>query len=295
MKLIFFILFAVSVTAFAGEIPKVFPDETFSSGDREHLFWEYGFDTGWNAYVHTGRNNGRNNDAPKWKQSQMQGTYSGRTKTQHKREGGKAMRFEWRLNNVAEGNNTSKKAHLFTLKDPTAHEDRWWGFSTYLPSDGMARDHQQEIIAQWHGTPDGIPGRREAYRNPPITLSVNKDRMKVSWIYDAREITPQGWDDWDRTTVDVGFATKDQWIDWVFRIKWAPLGGGVLQVWRNAVPVVNKQNIKIGFNDLLGTYFGIGIYKWTGRSKYNKRVIWFDSVRGASEEGSFSSVTPWVE
>jgi hypothetical protein len=277
-----------------GPIPKTFPEHVFESGARKNLIWEYGFEQGWNAYGHSGHSEGSSQSAPRWKQSQMQGPYSGRVVDSPVRAGKKAMRFEWRPEGLVEGkkSNTSKKATVFTLKDPTAQEERWWGFSMYLPSEGMEKDSQPEILVQWHGTPDKKKGRKERWRNPPLTLSNNGDQLKLSWIYDPRPATPPKWSDWDRRIVSLGDTPKDRWVDFVFRIKWDPFGKGLLQVWKDGRQVLSEMETAIGFNDLVGTYMGVGIYKYTGTSDHARRVIYFDEVRGASRNGTYADVAP---
>ena len=216
-----------------------------------------------------------------------QGDYSAKVVESPVREGKYAIRFEWRAENF-KGSNVSKKASLFSGREPTAKEERWWGFSLYLPAQGMEKDSQSEILAQWHETPD----KGEPWRNPPLTLSHNGGNLQVSWLYDRRKITPPPPWKWDRTTVKIGPAPKDRWIDWVWHIKWDPFGKGVLEVWMDGKKVVDARDISIGMNDERGNYAGIGLYKYSGKSDHAARVIYFDEVRAGSAQATYADVAP---
>lgn len=264
--------------------------ETFSSGDHDHLIWEDGFEAGgWRVTKGTGVSEGANEDCPIWYMSQMQGDYSGRVVDAPTRAGEHAMRFEWRRERAGESN-TSKKAHLFAHHAPGPHVERWWGFSMYLPSDGMQADAKGEILVQWHGVPDFDLG--EGYRNPIMTIGQRDGNLVTSFKYDERRVTPDGWRDWDSTTTQLGPTPLDRWIDFVFHVQWGPTGGGFVEVWMDGEQVVDEHDVKIGFNDEFGPYAGFGIYKWPGDSEHERRVIYFDEIRAATGDATFEDVAP---
>lgn len=283
----------------AQETPKpssrILDPKGFTSGDRKNLIWEDTFEAGgWRASKDSGSKGGTVAAAPEWAQSMNQGDYSAQAvKTVGEtpvRDGQYAMRFEWRAENYKKGSNVSKKASLFTRKDPTSQEERWWGFSMYLPSKGMEADSKSEILAQWHETPD----KGEPFRNPPLSLSNSNDELSVGWYYDTRKLTPQlaAEQKFDRQSRKIGKAPKDRWVDMVWHIKWDPFGKGLLQVWMDGKLVVNEKDIAIGTNDDIGTYTGVGIYKYTGASDHAKRIIYFDEVRGGNAKATYADVAP---
>lgn len=264
--------------------------EPFSSGDRENLLWEDGFESGgWRAGKGSGVSEDAGEEAPLWYMSQMQGDYSGVVVDDPVRAGEHAMRFEWRRENSGESN-TSKKAHLWAWRAPDTSVERWWGFSMYLPGDGMQADSKGEILVQWHGVPDYHLG--EGYRNPIMTIGQRNGNLVTSFKYDERPVTPDGWRDWDFTTTQLGPTPFDRWIDFVVRVRWGPTGGGLVEMWMDGRKVVDRHDVKVGFNDRFGPYAGFGIYKWPGTSDHERRVIYFDEIRQGDENAGFEDVAP---
>ncbi len=261
----------------------------FVRGERKNLIWEDDFEAGgWRAKNNSGSRAGTVAGAPEWAQSMNQSDYSAKAVTSPVRAGKYAMRFEWQAKNYKKGSNVSKKASLFTAKEPTCREEVWWGFSMYCPADGMQKDSKAEILVQWHSTPD----KGEAWTNPPLTLSNKNDELSVSWIYDTRALTPDGWRDWDRKRTSLGPTPKDRWVDFVWHVKWDPWGKGLLEIWMDGKKVVNQHDISLGFNDQVGNYMGIGLYKYEGTSDHAARVVYFDAVRGGNEKATYADVAP---
>lgn len=210
--------------AVVADDPRILGNTVFERNNRKNLIFEDGFESGgWRALTNSGSTAGTVATAPPWYQSMNQGDYSAKAvTTPAPREGKYSVRFEWQAANYEKGSNTSKKATLLTAKEPTCREERWWGFSMYLPSKGMEKDSKPEILVQWHSTPD----KGEAWTNPPLSFSNSNDQLSVSWIYDTRALTPDGWRDWDRKGARLGPTPKDRWVDLVFHIKWDPWGQG---------------------------------------------------------------------
>ncbi|MFW5866980.1 MAG: polysaccharide lyase [Armatimonadota bacterium] len=264
--------------------------EPFSSGDRDNLLWEDSFESGgWRAAKGGVISECGNTDGPIWHQAQMQGEYSGQVADEPARAGDHSMRFEWRRENSGESN-TSKKAHLWAPMAPEPRVERWWGFSMYIPADGGQADSKGEILVQWHGVPDFDLG--EGYRNPIMTVGQREGNLVTSFKYDDREVTPDGFRDWDYTTTQLGPTPYDRWIDFVFHVRWAPTGGGFVEVWMDGEKVVDEHDVKVGFNDEFGPYTGFGIYKWPGASDHERRVIYFDEIRKGNENATFEDVAP---
>jgi hypothetical protein len=264
--------------------------EPFSSGDRAHLLFEDSFESGgWHATKGAVVDECGDTSGPEWYMSQMQGEYSGVVVDEPARAGDHSMRFEWRRENSGEGN-TSKKAHLWAPMTPEPSVERWWGFSMYVPSDGGQADSKGEILVQWHGVPDFDLG--EGYRNPIMTVGQREGNLVTSFKYDERRVTPDKFRDWDYTTTKLGPTPYDRWIDFVFHVKWGPTGGGLVEVWMDGEQVVDKHDVKVGFNDAKGPYLGFGIYKWPGDSDHERRVVYFDEIRKGDETAGFEDVAP---
>lgn len=93
--------------------------------------------------------------------------------------------------------------------------------------------------------------------------------------------------------MDLGIATFDSWVDYVLHVKWDATGKtGVLQVWQNGVLVLNQKGISLGYSDVQNPYFKVGMYCWTGQSKYAKKNIYLDEVRIGNATADYNAVAP---
>ena len=238
--------------------------------------WAYDFEHGWNAEYGKGGLKNKSSKIKAWRYAQMQSNEAGATIVDPTNKHNHVMRFLWQKNKGKEFDvNTQKKAHLYGDFGKDNKQEEIWSFNIYFPSSDMMPDNKSEIVIQWHAHPD----KYEATRNPPLALDNRNDRLTLTWLYDQRKVTPPGFDNWDRHTADLGETTKNQWVNFVFHIKWDPDGGGILRVWRDKQLKVNQQNIAIGFNDKVGAYLGFGIYKFENNSQHDERAILFDEVK----------------
>jgi hypothetical protein len=283
---------------------------TFASAEppaRQHLVFEDTFESGvWHAEKFSGKSGGSGPAGVKWKQSQMQGDYSGRVTTVGEpgepapRSGRHAMRFEWRTDGVAKDaqghiDNNLKKAHLNGFH-AEGLRDQWYGFSIYFPKDGMAADSFPEVIAQWHELPDFAEG--ETWRNPPVDLGYAKGRLHFSWKADPARVTKNS-RILKSETIDLGAPPLDRWVDFVIHIKFDPFGHGLVQGWMTVDgerrTFLDRQNVAIGYNDANNPYFCIGIYKYGVKPPYSdfpRRVIYFDEIRIGDAQATYADVAP---
>ena len=238
--------------------------------------WTYDFEQGWNSEYGKGGLRNKTSKIKSWRYAQMQSDDSGVTVLDPENKKNHAMKFLWKKNGGKEyDENTQKKAHLYGNFGKDNKQEEVWSFNVYFPSLGMEADNRSEIIVQWHAQPD----QYEVTRNPPLALDNRNDQLTLTWLYDQRGITPPGFDSWYSQTADLGETTKNQWINFVFHIKWDPYGNGILRVWRDGQLKVQRQNIAIGFNDKVGAYLGFGIYKFSNDSQHKQRSILFDEVK----------------
>lgn len=247
---------------------KVFdPATDYSLLSRSHLKWDYDFSGGWNSRQRQGDVSTRTLTAIEWMQSQMQGPEACTIVDDPAGGSGKVARMHWIKALVpTPATNVSKKAYLWCYKEPNDTTECWYGWSMYLPSDGLGSDPGGSILVQWHGHPDS----GEAYRNPPLSINLKDGTLRVSWIYDERKITPKdpaerGFEEGvRRTTVNLGAPEYDTWLHCVAHIAWSPESAtGTLEMWVNGDKVIDEVgNCQIGFNDSIGTYLGIGLYQY---------------------------------
>ncbi len=174
-------------------------------------------------------------------------------------------------------------------------KDWWYGFSVYFPK-SWAKDNIWDLVAQIHGRPDLDIG--EDYRNPILAWYTDGDNIIIKNKWDAKRNTFESGTRvyGGQRTLWTGSIQKEQWTDWVMHAKWSYQEDGIVEIWRNGVKVVNSRGPNC-FNDKKGPYFDIGIYKgWRDRSNppgtVGTRLVYFDEVRIADENASYSDVAP---
>ncbi|MEO1236241.1 MAG: heparin lyase I family protein [Planctomycetota bacterium] len=284
------LLTALSFASLAGvsvEAEKIFEDD-----------WSSGY---WDADDHKAHSGGSGWQGVNWKYSQMQSNAAGLAVSTLEggyapRKGSHAMQFTWYRNQYdPSDSNNSSKAHLWTDWEYLTNTDRWYGFSTFLPSGagGMADDSEWEILVQWHGRPSTPT---EPHRIPPAAILHKDNRLVFKWYYDRN---------WISTTssqvlggqVEIGPADKNVWIDWLIRIKWSRNNDGIIEINRkNIAPgrtwerQYQEYNASIGYYDMSDPQLGIGIYKYDAAKRYNqhgntnhgsdhyRRRVYFDEV-----------------
>lgn len=238
--------------------------------------WEDNFEHGWNAIHNKGSLNNRSNNAKKWRFSQMQNDSSGQVILDPKNPTNLVMQFLWQKEGGGNvDSNTQKKAHLYGAFGVNNTQEEIWSFQVYFPAKGMEKDNKSEIIIQWHGHPDTF----ESDRHPPLSLDNRNDRLTVTWLYDRLAWTPPGLSNRHSRHQFLGQTPKNQWVNFIFHIKWNPEGGGMLKVWQDGELKINQHSISIGFNDRIGPYLGFGIYKFENASQHKQRIILFDQVQ----------------
>jgi Polysaccharide lyase len=174
-------------------------------------------------------------------------------------------------------------------------KDWWYGFSIYFPA-SWTTDNIWDLVAQMHGRPDLDIG--EDYRNPFLAWFTDGDNISINNIWDAKLNTFESGErvyDGQRE-LWTGPILREEWTDWVMHAKWSYLDDGLIEIWRNGVQIVNSSGPNC-FNDERGGYFDIGIYKgWSDRYEpegmVGTRLVYFDEVRIAGEDGSYADVAP---
>ncbi len=160
-------------------------------------------------------------------------------------------------------------------------DERWYGFSIFVPSDWVSDSQIYEIVAQWHAWPDFDLG--EDWRPPPLAVDIEGDNWRIANRWDPKPVTignnpaPEG-----------GFAflwkgplDKGIWTDWVVHVRWSYGTDGVLELWKDGTRVVEKHGPNV-YNDIKPLYLKIGVYNWTWKttaeSPVTRRVVFVDEV-----------------
>lgn len=205
------------------------------------------------------------------------------------RKGKNAARFEFAKTDVLEYEGYVRAE---IRQNSETENERWYGFSNYLPADFVA-DPLAEKIAQWHEVPDWDMG--ESWRSPPISLGIKDDRYYLQILWAAALVNSNKTKDGEKT-IDLGPIDKGQWNDWVFHIKFSWKADGIVEIWKNKQPVLTLRGPN-SFNDQHYPYFKIGIYKWGWKgwahySPEDKRVLFYDEVRIGNKFSSLQEVSP---
>lgn len=179
----------------------------------------------------------------------------------------------------------SKRAEI-SLKPERALEEHWYSISVYLPNskeEDYAKDKSEEIIMQWHNTPD--PG--EEWTSPPLALATKNGRYLIERFWDENPKITSVIAGRNEETYDIGsyFKDKGKWVSWDFHVKWGWLVSQdpILEVYKNGTKVLDCSGLPNTTNDIVGNSWKIGLYKWEWKTKpyisnIDKRVIYYDNI-----------------
>lgn len=191
----------------------------------------------------------------------------------------------------------SYRAELKSEVSPKFAE-RWYGFSTYLPST-FTIDRVPESIFQWHNVPNfssgedwGLKTTDGGIRQTP--LHVQTVNGKYLLVHSLSTVPSDYKSPVSVNKYDLGTYQTGAWTDWVLHIKFTYLNDGIIEVWKNGVKVltINGQTY---YNDETGPYLKFGLYKWGwsgSESIVSERTIYFDDFKIGSGNSSFDDVTP---
>jgi hypothetical protein len=201
-----------------------------------------------------------------------------------KRAGAKSVRIELKKGDMVKGSPWSE----FGLS-PNKNKEEWYAFSVYFPK-SFVKDTMEESIVQWQSLPDFAEG--ETWRSPPLLFGVLNDSLVLEIRSDSRKVNQQGQYTFER--LNLGPVEKENWLDWVFRIRWAYDNTGIIEVWKNGTSVLKRINVPNSYNDNMYPYFKIGLYKWGWGQKTktvtNSRVIYIDEITVGNENSGYDKV-----
>lgn len=148
------------------------------------------------------------------------------------------------------------------------NEDRWYAFSTFL-HEPWPRHEANEVLAQWHASPDPIIANEHG-RGPPLALRVVDNYFRVSY----------GWDSKFRSTekhiakYTLWYAPLEvgKWIDWIFLVRWSYGADGMVKIWKNGELIVDYDGPN-AYNDVRGVYLKLGLYH-----PRPERTVTFDKI-----------------
>lgn len=220
--------------------------------------------------------------------SELMTSTAGLLSAEQHRVGKKAMRFSWKASQ-ADGTNKMLHSELATMYLTNGENERWYGYSSFMPSASMGNDANTVIVSQWHGVAD--PGYSDTV--PPLRFELTSDKLQIVYTASSKPITQLMQTPTSQKIIPLGAALYNRWVDYVVHVKWDSNGStGVLQVWQNGVLKVDDQKINIGYPQKNKPYWKVGLYCWTGKSRAAERTIYCDDVRIAGPNADYDSVKP---
>ena len=175
----------------------------------------------------------------------------------------------------------------------------WLGFRLYVPAT-YPYSTQGDIFYQVHGTND----TGEASLNPPLTLQIQKDKIKWTMVSDNNAITTKGSYAVSKGG-DLVDVAKGAWTRFVVQFKIAPGGGGFIKIWINDVLFNVYPSGPTFFNDQQGPYNKFGIYRpaWKPGSEswgvipselavFTSRTLYHDDIKVGDSAAVYADVAP---
>ena len=166
-----------------------------------------------------------------------------------------------------------------------------WGIklAIYFPKDFQTDKTSSESIFQFHGVRD----QGDTYRSPPFMVRVVGNSFNVTNRWISKKIASEA--DQHEKTWDISKKiVPGEWHYFVVDVHWdyRENGNGFLKVYLNIGSPASKGDLIVnytgptGYNDDLGAYFKMGIYKWDWTDQYKvalsrlagvrERLLYFD-------------------
>lgn len=183
--------------------------------------------------------------------------------------GEKSARFEIKNDQPLVKN--GKRSEVTIIKGLPG-KNMWYSFAVYFPTDGFTKDSQREVINQWYQ--DGSPATSLRVRNDRLYLETGSEKE-------------------NREQIDIGFATKDIWHEFVLHFIHSHSSDGLVEVWHNGKKVITHKGGNM-YNNVLPKW-KIGLYKAAfkfGTSDVTNRIIFFDNIKVGNEKASYNDMVP---
>lgn len=123
-----------------------------------------------------------------------------------------------------------------SLPHEKGFNERWYAERIFIPEEWVLDPSKaNDIVMQWHA----IPGNwRATY--PNLAISVGNDHWFIRQSFGSPQTKPT------RTSVKLDEPMKrGVWTTWVIHAKWSPNEDGLLQIWRDGKPVLERKGANV--------------------------------------------------
>ena len=206
-----------------------------------------------------------------WNNNQHCCAYSVSQSTEKIRAGSNSLKLDIRRTDPTTSGSIRSE---ITLEGDPLNQDRWYGFSMYLKD--WTDDDAGESVFEW--APDNTNG------SGAMTLLTSGGRFTYT--------TNNNGTSSNNVYTDIGPVISNQWVDFVIHIRWATDTTGLLQVWMNGNPVINRTSVRTA---AVTAFLKLGINKFgwsTQTSAVTQRVLYFDEVRKGNSSATYNDVAP---
>jgi hypothetical protein len=167
-------------------------------------------------------------------------------------------------------------------------DTRFYAFSVYLPSTWEYDGKAEDIVFQWHNTPNTAVEPCETTKTPSAFLAVhpnNGGEWRLRLNSDPNACTTA--DSIAKTHLGLGPIATGQWTDFVFEFDWASDATGRVDVWQrtggNSEWTHSSKDGGNTYNDAHDSgYIKWGIYKpgWNNGAvtDVTKRAVFHDNI-----------------
>lgn len=140
-----------------------------------------------------------------------------------------------------------------SLPSEKGFQERWYAVRLLIPDEWVFDPAKgDDIVMQWHG----IPGNWRP-THPNLAISVANDRWFVRQHFGSPQDKP------GRTKVELDEPVqRGVWSMWVIHAKWSPEDDGLLQIWKDGKPMMERTgpNVYGTIGVDYTPYFKTGIY-----------------------------------
>jgi hypothetical protein len=154
---------------------------------------------------------------------------------------------------------TPKKVRAEIFEKPVPNGTEWWyGWSSMIAPEWQDQTNTWYIIQQFHQNNLGSPPLFQRYAGGKWSIHCLKTICGGKGVL------------WEER------IPKDQWVDFIYQIKWSAGDDGLLRIWKDGKLIVDYRGPN-NYDSRNAPYFKFGVYR--GGNDEETQVIWHDEYR----------------